>query len=76
MKLKIFESLIVNSRLICINPKPRTKMKKKLKFGLILKFDKTKLHKIKSFMAIRGAIERNQKREDQIEFDQIPKLKP
>jgi hypothetical protein len=51
-------------------------MKKKLKFGLLLKFDKTKLHKIKSFMAIRGAIERNQKREDQIEFDQIPKLKP
>ena len=44
-------------------------MKKKLKFGLLLKFDKTKLHKIKSFMAIRGAIERNQKREDQIEFN-------
>jgi hypothetical protein len=32
VKLKRFESLMVNGGSICINPRPRTTMKKTLKF--------------------------------------------
>jgi hypothetical protein len=55
------KSLMNNWELICINSKPRTIMKKALKFrvDIEVRLGQIKLYKIKSLGSIRDAIKRN-----------------